>query len=837
MQIPEDHHALQIEEVLRHLETGPEGLGGEEVARRRGIFGKNLIEEEEIDRLGLFIRQFRNFLIYILMVAALISLLTGDLKDFGVIIGLILANGVIGFWQELKAETSIRALKQLTETRARVLRDGKVHEIPSRELVPGDLILLCEGDMVPADIRLIGSQGLQVDEALLTGESVPVEKDHLAIVPANAQIYAHTNSLLSGTAIVRGSAKGVVVKTGRSTYLASIAEKAKEASPATPFERAIKSFSARYAVIITMVLVVVGISAVLQGKEWVRIAYLLVAQLVSAVPEGLPLVVTLVMVIGALTLSRKKTLTRHLPSVETLGSATVIASDKTGTITEGRLKVERVHAIDRDALMKCAALCNDAEGGRGDPIDVALANWVEEYGRIREELPRVWVFPFDTRMKLMATAHEIGGERRLFVKGAFEALLRYAEPGGELGSLAQIHDMMAGEGLRVLAFGVGGWHGPEPERWRIRIVGLIGFLDPPKEGVREAVRTAKKAGIRVIMITGDHPMTARKVAASVEIFTEGDRVLTGMEIERMEDQELYTALGSTTVLARILPEHKYRVVKVLQANREIVAVSGDGVNDVPALKVADLGIAMGSGAEAAKGVAKMVILDSNLSVIVDAIRNGRVIVDNVRKVIYYLLSTSICEVVLISTAILSGLRLPLFPIQVLWINLVTDGVQDKMFPFIKEEGNVMRRPPKRPERQFFDERQITRILLFGLIIGFASYLMYRHLLDLVPYDHAVSITFTAVVALQWMNGIQAQKEREPFFYNIRRSLGINPLIFVGILIGLMLQLAAIYLVPDWFSATPLEFGEWFYVLLLMGVTFLVVEIIKWVDFVSARNAI
>ncbi|MDH7594289.1 MAG: cation-transporting P-type ATPase [Methanomicrobiales archaeon] len=622
MYVPEHPHACSVEEVQRSLETGSQGLSEEEVARRRESFGKNLIEEEEVNKLELFLRQFRNFLIYILVVAALISLFTGDLKDFGVIIALILANGLIGFWQELKAETSIRALKQLTETRVRVLREGKINEIPSRELVPGDLILLGEGDMVPADIRLIESQGLQVDEALLTGESVPVEKDHRAIVPVNAQIFAHANSLLSGTAIVRGSAKGFVVRTGRFTYLASITEKAKESSPSTPFERAIRSFSTRYAAIITMVLAVVGISAVLQQKEWVRIAYLLVAQLVSAVPEGLPLVVTLVMVIGALRLSRKKTLTRHLPSVETLGSATVIASDKTGTITEGRLKVERVHAIDRDALVQCAALCNDAEGGRGDPIDVALAHWVEGCEGLRRDFPRVWTFPFDTWMKLMATAHEFKGERRFFVKGAFEALLPYAEPDDELTLLGQIHDKMAGEGLRVLAFGAGGWHGPEPEGWRFRIVGLVGFLDPPKGGVREAVRTAKKAGIRVIMITGDHPMTAKKVAASVEIFAEGDRILTGTEIEQMEDRELYAALMSATVLARILPEHKYRVVKVLQANQEIVAVTGDGVNDVPALKVADLGIAMGSGAEAAKGVAKMVILDSNLNVIVDAIKTG-----------------------------------------------------------------------------------------------------------------------------------------------------------------------------------------------------------------------
>ncbi|HDR73786.1 MAG TPA: cation-transporting P-type ATPase [Methanoculleus sp.] len=828
-------HAQDITSVRESIDTSFEGLSGEEADRRLERYGKNVLEEEEISRVRIFIKQFQDFLIYILIAAAIISLFAADFKDFVVIVALILVNGIIGFWQELKAETSIRALKELTESTVSVIRDGEKTRVPSPVIVPGDVVFLAEGDMVTADIRLFESAGLAVNEATLTGESVPVSKDHTAVLDPETPLYDLSNTILSGTAVVRGSGKGFVVRTGQETSLSGIAQRAQEASPQSPFTRAIRHFSMRYAVLLIMLLVLVGTVAYLQGRDLISIAYLLVAQLVSAVPAGLPLVVTLVMVVGALALSRKQTLTRHLPSVETLGSATVIASDKTGTITEGRLAVVDDHALDARSLTLAAALCNDAADDAGDPIDVALSRWVGDTEALRERHPRTWTFPFDTEMKLMATANEVDGETRFFIKGAFEELAKRAENREDVDDLEAQQNAMAGEGLRVLAFGAGDWQGEDPDQWRYDIVGLVGFQDPPKEGVRDAVLTARAAGIHVLMITGDNPLTARAIAAEVAIWREGDAVLTGSDIGSMDDDELVATLKTATVLARVLPDHKYRVVRLLQDRGEIVAVSGDGVNDVPALKAADLGIAMGSGTEAAKSAAKMVILDNNLRVIVDAIRNGRVIVDNVRKVIYYLLSTSISEVVLISTTIFAGLPLPLVPIQILWINLVTDGVQDKMFPFIKAEGEVMNRPPKPPARQFFERRQITRILIFGLVMGVASFLVFEHLIDRFPYENANAIIFTAFVAFQWVNGIQAQKEHEPFFKNLRRSLTINPLIFLGVLIGLVLQLIAIYLVPSWLDAVPLAPEQWAYVGLLSLVAFGLVETVKWVEYFVDRN--
>ncbi|MDO8871602.1 MAG: cation-transporting P-type ATPase [Methanoregula sp.] len=830
MKLPVAPHALPLESVRDALETSPQGLTVSEVQARRVLYGKNVLKEEKTSRLVIFLRQFNSILVYILIIAAVISLIVSDIKDFFIIIFIIAVNSIIGFWQEVKAEASLDALKKLTESKVTVIRDGTERIIPSEELVPGDCVVLAEGDLVTADIRLFETSALTVDESSLTGESLPVVKDYAAKVAKDAQPYNYLNSLLSGTTVVRGFGKGYVVATGKKTYLAGIAALAQERSPDSPFTKAIAHFSKRYIILLIGIFALVGTIAFLQGRPLPEIAYLLVAQMVSAVPEGLPIVVTIIMVVGALALSKRKTLVRYLPAVETMGSATIIASDKTGTITEGILTVHDVFALDREALELAAALCNEARGNAGDPIDVALSRWVTGYENIRMHNPRRWVYPFDTAKRLMATANVVGSEERFYVKGAYEELNKYADNAHVLGDLELQIDAMAGRGLRVLAFGAGRWLGEDPAAWKFSIVGIMGFIDPPKESAAEAVRVAQKAGIRVMMITGDHPLTAREIARSVHIWKEGDGLLTGPEIVAMSDDDLAAALKTTTVLARILPEHKYRVVKVLQEHGEIVTVTGDGVNDVPALRAADLGIAMGSGSEAAKSAAKMVIVDNNLSVIVDAIRNARVIVDNIRKVIYYLVSTSITEIVLISITVFAGLPLPLLPIQILWINLVTDGVQDKTFPFIKEEGNVMTRPPKDPAKQFFDGRQMRRIMTFGLVMGALAAVMFWYLLGRYPYELTLSIMFTSVVCFQWFNGLQAQQEHEPFLLDIRRSISINPYILYGIGVGIVLQMIAIYVIPGVFGVVPLAPEHWGYVIALSLIAFFVVEAIKWLDY-------
>lgn len=830
MDILTNSHFLSSDLIMRTLETSSEGLTEVEAQRRLGVYGKNLIEEEKVSKITLFLRQFKNILIYVLILASIFSLVAGSLVDFFTICLLVIINSFVGFWQEVKAQVSIQALKKLTETHAWVIRDGIKKNISSSELVPGDCVILQEGEKVSADIRLFESLGLQVDESTLTGESVPVYKDAKAAVPADAPPFDMKNMLLAGTAVSRGVGKGVVTRTAGDTYLATIVTKG-EQSPDTPLTKAVAFFAKRYLYFLVIIISLVGFYGFMQGRSLIDVVYISVALLVSAVPEGLPIVVTLVMVVGALALSKKKTFIRYLPSVETLGSATVIASDKTGTITEGNFAVTEIYAMDKQQLVLAAALCNDIHvGNQFDPIDKALYDWVPDGDHLYKSHPRLWSYPFDATLRMMASAHEVEGEEVLFVKGAYEEVKLLAIQSQDLSIFDKQLVKMSESGLRVLSFGRGKWENVhDPKQWKVTMVGLIGFLDPAKRGVKQAVKEAKRAGIRVIMLTGDHPLTARAIAKDIGIWKEGDGILTGREIEEMTDLTLLDFLKKTTIMARILPEHKLRIVSLLQSQREVVVVTGDGVNDVPALKAADLSIAMGSGTEAAKSVSKMVIADGNLHVIIDAIKNGRVIAANIRKVIYYLLSTGMQQIVLISTAILWGLPLPLSPIQILWINLVTDGVQDKTFPFAKEEGHVMDSKPRRPEKQFFDMKQMLRIGYFSLVTGIAGYGMYRYLLGIYSYELARTIIFTSIVTCQWFNGIQAQKEKDPFFWNIKKSFTTNPYIFIGVGLGLLLQLIAIYGFPRVFHAEYMSLIHWKYPLYFSLLAFGVVELRKWAE--------
>ncbi|MBS0652749.1 MAG: cation-transporting P-type ATPase [Verrucomicrobia bacterium] len=822
-------HTQSVKEVFRELNTSSQGLSKEEASRRLKKWGYNSLEESQRSLWRIFFRQLNNPLVYVLIFASLISVAIGEWVDFSVINAVIVFNSLLGFWQEVKAEASLKALKKLTESKNTVFREGKPFHVHSNELVPGDCVQLQEGELVTADMRLIESSGIMIDESSITGESVPVVKDPSKILLAGAPPYDLINTLLSGTVCVRGKGKAIVVKTGVNTYFASIVEKAKLASPETPLVRSIRLFAKRFILLVLGFFLLLGLYAYYQGRPAIDIAYFLIASFVSAVPEGLPLVVTLVMVIGAVSLSRSRVFVRHLPSVETLGSATVIASDKTGTITTGNLIVKTVFTKEEKLLKTIAALCNDAEHGIGDPLDLSLAQWVEDYTSLRSANPRHLSYPFNPQMMLMGTVNTFEGEKVLFVKGAFEALKERSIDRKEIEPFEEAMHHLSEEGLRVLAFGISRWDQNNPTEWKIKMIGLIGFLDPPKAGVREAVAQAKQAGIHVIMITGDHLKTAQTVASEVGIWNNKDLAFVGSQLQDMDDDALYQSVKKATVLARILPEHKYRIVKVLQEKGEVVAVSGDGINDVPALKRADLGIAMGSGTEAAKDASKMVITDSNLNVIVHAIQMGRTIAQNIRKVIYYLGSTSLQEITVISLSIVAFLPLPFSPVHILWVNLVTDGVQDKFFAFTKEEGAVMLERPRRPDKLFFDAFQVMRILLFGLGMGGVTFFIYCHLINLFPYEVASTIIFTSLCAAQWANGIQAQKEREPFFKNILRSFTINPWIYLGAGTGVILQLCAIYLVPEWFKTVPMTISQWKYPLFAFLGAFGLVELRKWAE--------
>ncbi|NGX55958.1 MAG: Calcium-transporting ATPase 1 [Candidatus Anoxychlamydiales bacterium] len=830
----DDIHLMNIEEVLEIYETSKSGLSIDEANKREEKYGKNIIQEKEESIIFLFFRQFNNVLVYILLIASLISLYARKYIDFFAIAFLILANGLMAFFQELKAKTSIKALQKLTESKCIVLRDNKEIEIPSSDLVPGDVVVLSEGSLVSADIRLFESQSLMVDESSITGESMPVIKDAFAQVKKGALIYELKNCLLSGTNIVRGHALGIVTKTANNTYIASIAKQVENITIKTPLTKAIEHFSKRYAFFLIVLFSLIFLIGFFQKRTFLDLAYILIAELVSALPEGLPIVVTIVLVVGAIALSKHNTLVRHLPSVETLGSATVIATDKTGTITEGKLKVVKTFG-DEEKLKKVAIFCNDAKNERSDPIDVALLKWADQLKDSKNNSSLIKSYPFDVNLRMMAKVYKVNNSKTIFIKGAFESLKELAINKNELKTIEENFHEMSSLGLRTIACGIGEFESDDISKFKINIVGLIGFLDPPKEHVKDAVYQAKKGGIDVKMITGDFALTAKEIAKQVGIYKEGDRILTGYEIEQLDEDMLYENLKKATVLARILPEHKYKIVKALQKHSEIVAVSGDGVNDVPALKAADLSIAMGSGSEAAKSVSKMIITDSNLKVIVDAIRNGRIIADNIRKVIYYLLSSALQEITLISISIILNLPLPLMPIQILWINLVTDGVQDKTFPFAKEDEDVMNKKPKKPQKQFFDKFQIINVLYYGFISGLIVLVLFKYLLKNYSYDITLTVIFTSVAVMQWANGIQAQKEKEPFFKNIKKSFTINPYIFLGIGIGIILQFLAVYVLSSWFSSVKIKLSLWIYPIIMFFVAFIIVESRKWLFLIFRRK--
>lgn len=826
-------HDVNIKRVIDELNSSDKGISENEAKNRLKQYGLNQLDEEKISYFSIFINQFKSPVIYILIFAAILSYFIGDAADFWIILGIIIINSIIGFWQEVKAEASAEALKKLTETKSVVLRDGKKCVIHSSQLVIGDIILLTEGDSIAADIRLTETKNLLVDESTLTGESLPVEKDAKLILKKETLPYELKNMVLSGTIVVKGHATGIVVKTGKNTYLASIAEKASEKSPQSPLTRAMGSFMKKYVIFIFASLFIIGIVDYIKDFNMIDIAYTLIALLVSAIPEGLPIVLTLVLAIGSRILSKKKVLVRHLPAVETLGNATIIVSDKTGTITEGKLGVKKIFTHNESELRHVAALCNESENGKGDPIDVALSKWIgSDFTKVRKQYLQKDIFSFDTTLRIMGTKNVFNNKEFCYIKGAYEIMAKRATNNST--AFLKKHDEFAEEGLRVLAFGI--CENDDFVNSTIKLIGLIGFVDPPKEGVKDAILVARDAGLRVMMITGDNALTAKTIAREVNIWAKGDLVITGQEIEDMNDEKLSLVLLKTTVIARALPEHKYRVVKLLQEKKEIVAVTGDGVNDVPALKAADLGIAMGSGTEAAKSVSKMILIDNNIKIIISAIKEGRIIADNIRKVIYYLLTSSLSQIFLILGALLMSLPLPLYPLHILWINLVADGVQDKTFPFIKEEGNVMKRKPKNIDNLFFDKHQILKLIISTVIITSVNLILFVYMLNNYSVEVSITVIFTSMVFSQWVNGIHAQKEKEPFFKNVKHSFVINKFIWIGILIGLCLQALAVFVLDKWFKTAPLTLEHFKILAISTILIFLLIELSKWIwYFIEEKN--
>ena len=755
-----EYFSSKAEQVLQSLQTDPaQGLSAAEAARRLEQHGANVLrEKKKKTNLQRFLDQFKDVMILILIAAAIVSFVIaciegnpGEFFEPALILLIVILNAVMGMLQESKAEKALDALKSMSAPHARVLRDGTEQIVDAASLVPGDIIRLEAGDFVPADARLLHSAGLKSEESALTGESVPSEKDAQEPVSADAALGDRVNMVFSGCSITYGTATAVVTATGMQTEMGKIAGLLSgEEETQTPLQKKLASLGKILGFVALGACAIIFVVGLLNGIDVLEIFMTSVSLAVSAIPEGLPAIVTIVLSIGVQRMVKKNAIIRRLPAVETLGSASVICSDKTGTLTQNRMTLQKAYLdgaaeiIDSgDAaartLVRTAALCCDgavtfeADGTVthiGDPTETAIVFAAHQFGDTKETLgaafPRLAELPFDSDRKRMSVVVEHDGRKLAIVKGAFDGIAPLCTA-GDTERARQVNDEMSRKALRVLAVAVREIYAlpevlaPETLEKDLTFLGLVGMIDPPREEARDAVAVCREAGIRPVMITGDHVVTASAIAKNLGILQDGDRAITGAELDAMSETELDAAVEQISVYARVSPENKIRIVKAWQKKNKVVAMTGDGVNDAPALKAADIGCAMGiTGTDVAKGAADMTLTDDNFATIVDAVREGRGIYANIRKVVGFLLGTNIGEVITVFAAMLLWHRSPLLSMQLLWINLVTDSLPAIALGMEEVEPGVMRQKPKPKDEGIFAHGLGVRVVLQGLMFGILS---------------------------------------------------------------------------------------------------------------------
>jgi Ca2+-transporting ATPase len=873
-----------LEEVEGLLHTHRDGLARDEIGPRLARYGPNRLEDAPPTHpLAVFVRQFRSPLIYILLAATLITLAMGHLVDASVIAAVLLLNAAIGATQERKAESAVRALMKLVVPRARVIRDGREWEVPSHELVPGDLVLLEPGTRVAADLRLVATTALHVDESLLTGESVPVRKS-AEPVALDAPLADRRNMAYTGAAVTSGRGRGLVVATGAATELGAIADLIREqAESETPLQQRMARFARIIAVAVGISATVAFLSGIAMGEDPGDMFLVAVALAVAAVPEGLPVVFTITLALGVRRMARRNAIIRRLPAVETLGSTTVIGSDKTGTLTENRMTVQEVwtaghrfvrHGHGADArfsptppgggdaaeaalhlTLLTGVLTNEAEAyhtaagfdATGDPTEVALLVAAMRHGiepdEARDRRPLFADIPFESERRYSASVRSgPDGRHTVYVKGAPERVLELCtamltgdgEGPLDTGAVSEAAAAMAGRGLRVLAMAYRPLPSPlerpddvaEPEG--LVFCGLQGMLDPPRAGVWEAIRACHDAGIRVVMITGDHAATARAIAVELGIAPEGGEVLTGADLARLDDDELLGRLERVSIFARVSPEDKLRITRGLQRLGHVVAVTGDGVNDAPALKAAAIGVAMGrDGTDVAREAADMVLADDNFVSVQAAVEEGRVTFDNVRKVTFFLVSAGAATVAAILGAVWLGWPLLMLPAQLLWLNLVTRGIQDVALAFEPGDPAVRHRPP-RP----LGEGVVTRLLwertaLTAVVMAVGTLALFRWELDRSgSLAQAQTVALTTMVVYGAFHVGNARSETRSVF---QLSPFSNPFLLIGSVAAMSIHVAALYLPPTQLvlRVEPIDAAAWARIVAVGSTIVVAIEAEKW----------
>ncbi len=859
-------HALSEQELIDCLEThSGRGLDTAEAERRLLAQGANEIEESG-GRSVVFIllQQFSDFMILVLLAAAVVSGIVGEPLDAMAILVIVFLNAVMGAVQEFRAERAMAALRRLGAPAARVIRDGTVTTIPATELVAGDLLQLEAGDLLAADLRLLEGTDLQMDEAVLTGESQAVDKKVETLSDSQLPLGDRSNMAWRGTQVTRGRGRGVVVATGMASEIGRIARLLQtEKSVKTPLQKRLARFGRQLGLVVLAICALIFVAGLLQGQPLLLMFLTAVSLAVAAIPEALPAVVSISLAIGARMMSDRNALVRRLPAVETLGSVTYICSDKTGTLTENRMTLEQLVIDGRRLSMKqmalsegplrnrvgeALALCNNVSGPGaspvGDPTEVALFVAAEGMGFSRETLirtrPRIAEIPFDSERKCMTTMHRGRTGAVVYLKGAPEVVVgrcstRWTSAGPvplDGGAVLSEAQVLAAEGYRVLALAFQELAGcPEepsaaiPEQG-LNFLALAALIDPPRPEAKQSVAECRGAGITPVMITGDHPGTARAIAVRLGIADDGARVMTGKELEEITDKELAERVKEIQVYARVDPEQKIRIVKALQSRGEFVAMTGDGINDAPALKRAGIGVAMGrKGTAVAREAADMVLLDDNFATIVKAVREGRRIFDNIRKFVKYTMTSNAGEIWTLFLAPFLGLPIPLLPIHILWINLVTDGLPGLALTAEPDERGIMRRPPRPPDENIFAQGMWQHMVWVGLLIGGLSILGQAWAYH-TGSGNWQTVVFTVLTLSQLFQVLAIRSERASLF-----QVGIlsNPPLLGAVLLTVALQLAVIYLpfLNVIFKTQPLSLIELLVCFGLASLVFVAVEVEKF----------
>jgi Ca2+-transporting ATPase len=878
----EQWYNLSLDETLQALDSKHAGLDAAEAAARLAQHGPNQLEgRKKTPPVVVFFRQFFSPLIYVLLVAVAISFVVGHFMDGWVILAVLVLNAVIGFMQETRAEKAMEALIRMAAPQATVRRGGVIRNIHAREVVPGDILLFESGDKVPADARLIEASNLKVNEATLTGESVPVDK-HTRALPGELTVSGRKNMIFMGTVVTYGRATAVVARTGMATEMGKIATGIQEVTPEkTPLQKSISKLSKYIIGLFLGICVLLAIVGLLKGMEWLEVFLLAVAAAVSAIPEGLPAVVTVVLAMGMRFMAHRNAVIRRLVAVETLGSATVICSDKTGTLTLNQMTVRRLFLGGRwvqvtgegylpegefvvgeeklapenepvlDLHLRIGALCNDSvltmEGERsygifGDPTEGALVVAAAKAGMNREKLdrtyPRLDEIPFQSEQFYMATFHPRDGGRVAYVKGAPEKLLsmsKYCYREGkivpleesDIQAIQQATDDMAREAMRVIATAYVDLPADLEDleekhvEGNLVFVGLSGMADPPREEAKEAIRLCKQAGIKVIMITGDNKVTAQSIAGQLNLPEGG--VVTGIELRQMSDEELSARVESVSVFARIEPIQKLRIVDALKKRGHVVAMTGDGVNDAPALKTANIGIAMGiTGTDVAKEACDMTLADDNFASVVAAVDEGRAIFNRLRNVIFLLLSTNIGELLALILSILFVGKAPLLAVQIIWVNLVTDTASSIPLGLEPKSGDELKQPPRHPGVGILYPGHVFRIIFMAVFMGIGITLIFNWAQSRMPIEEARTVAFCTMVTFEWFRAFNARSDEFTVF-----KLGVfrNRWLVGAVSLAIILQLSVVYVpfLQKAFRTVPIGIDKWGIAVLAGGSLFIIEE--------------